>query len=403
MAATSRSRVASSFSPKTPSCSKAQLEGKDLAWDPDAAAHRQHLDRRDHARLGLLLLRRDPGPVLPRGPARRARRRPTRSRTAASRSSSAASRKGCGSSRETAPYSELDGGRRSSSSPRASRRFTGRTPRTSACSRAPTSASSRASCAARPSRSRSSRAASIPSARPSSSTGGSSPTTRRASPGRSSPPAITTPRPADDPVREDPRRARHRRRARRARRACPPSSRATRSSRAPTCASRTSTSRRWPSRSSATGFGADAKVSEPESVFAFRDHLTFLDLIMPKAHRDMGLDVQARKLATVQDEFAKRERHQALRRGAPRRQARRAPRPSATTRSSRSSRCPGSSSMGTDSHTCMAGALGCFAFGVGSTDMANAWLTRDVRVTVPADRALRAARASSARACAPRT
>ena len=31
----------------------------------------------------------------------------------------------------------------------------------------------------------------------------------------------------------------------------------------------------------------------------------------------------------------------------------------------------------------MAGALGCFAFGVGSTDMANAWFTRDVRVTVP--------------------
>ena len=54
------------------------------------------------------------------------------------------------------------------------------------------------------------------------------------------------------------------------------------------------------------GFGADAKVTEPESVFAFRDHLTFLDLIMPKAHKDMGLDVQARKLATVQDDFAKR-------------------------------------------------------------------------------------------------
>jgi 3-isopropylmalate/(R)-2-methylmalate dehydratase large subunit len=31
----------------------------------------------------------------------------------------------------------------------------------------------------------------------------------------------------------------------------------------------------------------------------------------------------------------------------------------------------------------MAGALGCFAFGVGSTDMANAWVTRDVRVRVP--------------------
>jgi 3-isopropylmalate/(R)-2-methylmalate dehydratase large subunit len=31
------------------------------------------------------------------------------------------------------------------------------------------------------------------------------------------------------------------------------------------------------------GLGPDAKVTEPESVFAFRDHLTFLDLIMPKA------------------------------------------------------------------------------------------------------------------------
>jgi 3-isopropylmalate/(R)-2-methylmalate dehydratase large subunit len=31
----------------------------------------------------------------------------------------------------------------------------------------------------------------------------------------------------------------------------------------------------------------------------------------------------------------------------------------------------------------MAGALGCFAFGVGSTDMANAWFTEDVRVRVP--------------------
>ncbi|MBK8411562.1 MAG: hypothetical protein IPL19_26785 [Sandaracinaceae bacterium] len=39
--------------------------------------------------------------------------------------------------------------------------------------------------------------------------------------------------------------------------------------------------------------------------------------------------------------------------------------------------------MGTDSHTCMAGVLGCFAFGVGSTDMANAWFTEDVRVRVP--------------------
>src|SRR5437588_11574228 len=44
---------------------------------------------------------------------------------------------------------------------------------------------------------------------------------------------------------------------------------------------------------------------------------------------------------------------------------------------------PGQLVVGTDSHTCMAGVLGCFAFGVGSTDMANAWYTKDVRVRVP--------------------
>jgi 3-isopropylmalate/(R)-2-methylmalate dehydratase large subunit len=130
------------------------------------------------------------------------------------------------------------------------------------------------------------------------------------------------------------------------------------------------------------GFGPDATVSEPESVFAFRDHLTFLDLIMPKAHRDMGLDVQARKLATVQDDFAKRQGLKIY--GEVHRDGKLV---------GSEAIChnmvieelalPGQLVMGTDSHTCMAGALGCFAFGVGSTDMANAWLTRDVRVTVP--------------------
>src|SRR5260370_22829219 len=31
----------------------------------------------------------------------------------------------------------------------------------------------------------------------------------------------------------------------------------------------------------------------------------------------------------------------------------------------------------------MAGVLGCFAFGVGSTDMANAWFAKDIRIKVP--------------------
>ena len=44
---------------------------------------------------------------------------------------------------------------------------------------------------------------------------------------------------------------------------------------------------------------------------------------------------------------------------------------------------PGQVVVGTDSHTPHSGALGCVAFGVGTTDMANAFLTGAVRVTLP--------------------
>lgn len=44
---------------------------------------------------------------------------------------------------------------------------------------------------------------------------------------------------------------------------------------------------------------------------------------------------------------------------------------------------PGQVVVGTDSHTTHIGALGCFAFGVGSTDMASAFATGLVRLTVP--------------------
>jgi 3-isopropylmalate/(R)-2-methylmalate dehydratase large subunit len=130
------------------------------------------------------------------------------------------------------------------------------------------------------------------------------------------------------------------------------------------------------------GFGADARVSEPESVFAFRDHLTFLDLVMPKAQRDAGLDVVARRLATVQDEFAKRAGIKLY--GEVHRDGKLVGSEAIChNKVVEELALPGQLVIGTDSHTCMAGALGCFAFGVGSTDMANAWLTRDVRVTVP--------------------
>jgi 3-isopropylmalate/(R)-2-methylmalate dehydratase large subunit len=130
------------------------------------------------------------------------------------------------------------------------------------------------------------------------------------------------------------------------------------------------------------GFGPDAKIADPASVYAFRDHLTFLDLVMPKAHVDMGLREQAASLASVQKRFTE---EQGIRLYG---EATRDGRPAGSEAICHNKivediALPGQMVIGSDSHTCMAGALGCFAFGVGSTDLANAWFTRDVRLKVP--------------------
>ncbi len=128
--------------------------------------------------------------------------------------------------------------------------------------------------------------------------------------------------------------------------------------------------------------GKDATVTDPGSVWAFRDHLTFLDLIMPRAHREIGLKEQAEKLATVQESFTQRQGIKLY--GEVHRDGKLVGSEAIChNKVIEELALPGQLVAGTDSHTCMAGALGCFAFGVGSTDMANAWYTKDVRVTVP--------------------
>jgi len=126
------------------------------------------------------------------------------------------------------------------------------------------------------------------------------------------------------------------------------------------------------------GFGEGATVSEPASVFTFRDHLTYLADVMPEEKRKMGLLDNANGLATTQRAFS--EKHQLKLYGENERGGSEAICHNAVIEDLA---LPGQVVAGTDSHTCMAGALGCFAFGVGSTDMANAWFTRDVRVRVP--------------------
>src|ERR671928_1353419 len=53
--------------------------------------------------------------------------------------------------------------------------------------------------------------------------------------------------------------------------------------------------------------GTDARVSSPESVFAFRDHLTFLGRVMSPKHREMGLLEKAEGLATTQQSFTEQQ------------------------------------------------------------------------------------------------
>ncbi len=125
--------------------------------------------------------------------------------------------------------------------------------------------------------------------------------------------------------------------------------------------------------------GATARVQDPASIFAFRDHLTFLKQVMSDKHRSMGLDVVADQLPIIQRQFCEA---QGIRLYDENRDG-----------SGSEAIChnavledlgvPGDIVVGTDSHTCTAGALGAFAFGVGSTDMANTWYTKDIRVTVP--------------------
>jgi len=125
--------------------------------------------------------------------------------------------------------------------------------------------------------------------------------------------------------------------------------------------------------------GPEAHVNDPASVYAFRDHLTFLSRVMSQKHKDMGLDKQAGLLPTIQREFCHAQGIRLYDESAD--------------GSGSEAIChnavledialPGNVVVGTDSHTCTAGALGTFAFGVGSTDMANTWYTKDIRVSVP--------------------
>ncbi len=125
--------------------------------------------------------------------------------------------------------------------------------------------------------------------------------------------------------------------------------------------------------------GKDVPVNDPASVLFFRDHLTFLDEVISPEKRKMGLLDLAGQLKFKQEDFA-RERgiklHGELK-------DRKGSEGICHSIVLESYALPGQLIVGSDSHTPHSGAIGAVAFGIGTTDVFNSWITKDVRVKVP--------------------
>ncbi|HXY70864.1 MAG TPA: aconitase family protein [Gemmatimonadales bacterium] len=126
--------------------------------------------------------------------------------------------------------------------------------------------------------------------------------------------------------------------------------------------------------------GSDEPLNDPASIFFFRDHLTFLrDAMTPERIAEGLLDV-ANQLEVKQREFAAAKGvklYGELGLGRLGSEA------ICHSKILEAHALPGQIIIGSDSHTPHAGAVGCIAFGVGTTAIFNSWITRDVRVQVP--------------------
>jgi 3-isopropylmalate/(R)-2-methylmalate dehydratase large subunit len=126
--------------------------------------------------------------------------------------------------------------------------------------------------------------------------------------------------------------------------------------------------------------GEDARVTDPSTILMFRDHLTYLHEVMPKERVQLGLLDVARQLEVKQREFAAK---QGIKLYGERVGARLGSEAICHSKMLESYAEPGQVIVGTDSHTPHSGAIGCIAFGVGTTAIFNSWITKDVRVSVP--------------------
>jgi 3-isopropylmalate/(R)-2-methylmalate dehydratase large subunit len=125
--------------------------------------------------------------------------------------------------------------------------------------------------------------------------------------------------------------------------------------------------------------GKDAKVNDASSILFFRDHLTFLDEVISEEKKKLGLLDLATQLKFKQQDFAAKQGiklHGELK-------DRKGSEGICHAIVLESYALPGQLNIGSDSHTPHVGAIGCVAFGIGTTDVFNGWITKDVRVKVP--------------------
>jgi 3-isopropylmalate/(R)-2-methylmalate dehydratase large subunit len=123
----------------------------------------------------------------------------------------------------------------------------------------------------------------------------------------------------------------------------------------------------------------DVPINDPSTVKFFRDHLTFLDDVMSEEKRKMGLLDLATQLKFKQQDFAKEkgvQLHGELK-------DRKGSEGICHSVMLETYALPGQVNVGSDSHTPHVGAVGCMAFGIGTTDVFNAWFTKDIRVRIP--------------------
>src|SRR6201981_3985813 len=125
--------------------------------------------------------------------------------------------------------------------------------------------------------------------------------------------------------------------------------------------------------------GKDVPVNDASSIRFFRDHLTFLDEVISEEKKKIGLLDLATQLKLKQTDFARSQGiklHGELK-------DRKGSEGICHSVIAESYALPGQLNVGSDLHTPHVGAVGCVAFGIGTTDVFNSWITKDVRIKVP--------------------